>query len=415
MILRAYKTELDPTRKQVAAFLNHAGAARWTFNWGLARKKESYAAWVAGGKQGKCAAPTAAELHRELITIKKASCEDGGAPWLCEVSSRVPLHSLRNLDRAYANFFRRCKDGSKRKGFPKFKSRKRGIGSFSLHEDTLRATETHIKLPKLGAIRLKEHCYIPVGGVHIFSATVSEKAGRWFVSLQVEQESWLVAAPERVIGVDVGIKSLAVTSDGEVFENPKALRAAEQRVRLAQKSVSRKKNGSANRRKAVRRLARQHYRVSCVRKDAIHKATSAITKRASVIVIESLNVAGMMKNRRLARAIGDAGMSEFHRQLKYKAEWRGSVVIEADRFFPSSKMCSGCGNVKKSLSLSERVYACEACGLVIDRDLNAAINLKNLAGSLLASACRPGSAGDDPLIVAKLLVGQEPRRMVQYV
>lgn len=409
-ILCAYKTELDPTCKQVTALLRHAGAARWVFNWGLARKQESYAAWVADGKCGKCVVPSSVDLSRELTVLKKTPHGGGGVPWLCEVSSRAQGHALRNLDRAYSDFFRRCKDGSKRKGFPKFKSRKRGIGNFTLHESTLRATETHIRLPRLGSIKLKERGYLPSNSVHVLSATISEKAGRWFVSLNVEQECELTPAPKRLLGVDVGIKSLAVTSDGESFANPKALRAAEQRVRLAQKSVSRKKKGSTNRRKAVRRLARQHYRVSCVRKDAIHKATSAITKQASVIVIESLNVAGMMKNHHLARAISDVGMSEFHRQLRYKTAWRGGTVIEADRFFPSSKMCSQCGNVKELLSLSERIYICEACGLTIDRDLNASINLKNLAGSLPVSACRPGSAGRGRKVAAKLLVGQEPRR-----
>jgi putative transposase len=254
-----------------------------------------------------------------------------------------------------------------------------------------------------------------VSGVKILSATVSEKAGRWFVSLQVEQESAFAPEGSGIIGVDVGIKSLAMTSDGEVFDNPKALQCANKRVRLAQKAVARKIKGSNNRRKAVRRLARQNYRVTCVRQDAIHKATTAITKQASVIVIESLSVVGMMKNRHLAQAIGDAGLSEIHRQLRYKAEWRGAVVVEADRFFPSSKMCSECGHVKDALLLSERVYICEVCGLVIDRDLNASINLKNLAGSSPVSACRPGSAGRDQSVAAKLLVGQEPSRERAHV
>lgn len=412
-IFCAYKTELDPTRKQVATFLRHAGAARWAFNWGLQRKCESYKTWTASGRLGRLSTPSAIDLHRELVILKKTPLENGGVPWMYEVSKWAPQQALRNLDRAYAEFFRRCKGGSKHKGFPRFKSRKRGIGSFTLADRALRATETHVRLPKLGFIKLKERSYLPTSCVKILSATVSEKAGRWFVSLQVEQECELPPAPNRALGVDVGIKSLAVTSDGEAFANPKALRTAERRIRLAQKSVSRKVKGSANRRKAVHRLARQHYRVSCVRKDAIHKATSAITKRANVIVIESLNVAGMMKNHKLALAISDTGMSEFHRQLRYKAEWRGSTIIEADQFFPSSKRCSACGSVKESLSLAEREYACDLCGLTIDRDLNAAINLKNLAGSSPVSACRPESAGRNRKVAAKLLVGQEPRKDVR--
>ena len=178
---------------------------------------------------------------------------------------------------------------------------------------------------------------------------------------------------------------------------------------MLSKSVSRKQKGSNNRRKAVQKLGQQHYRDTCIRKDAIHKATTAIAKQASVIVIESLNVAGMMKNHRLAQAVGDASMSEFHRQLRYKVACRGGQVIEADRFFPSSKMCSGCGERKDNLSLSDREYVCEKCGSVIDRDLNAAINLKNLAVSLTVTACCPGSAGR--VRSTKLLVGQEPNTL----
>jgi len=410
-MLRAYKTELDPTCKQVEHLLQHAGAARWAYNWGLQRKQEVYAAWVAGGKQGKCSRLSAIDLHRELNVLKGVPKEDGGVPWMYEVSKCAPQEALRNLDNAYANFFRRCKQGAGRKGFPKFKSRRRGIGSFTL-TGAISVGERGVQLPRLGELRLKEHGYLPVDDVKILKATVSEKAGRWFVSLQVEQDITLASAPDRVIGVDVGIGSLAVTSDGEVFENPRALKRATQRLRRAQKVVSRRQKGSSNRRKAVWNLARQHYRVACVRRDAIHKATTAIAKRASVVVIESLNVSGMMKNHRLARAIGDAGLAEFHRQIRYKVEWRGGAVVEADRFYPSSKTCSDCGAINEGLTLADRMFACPVCELQIDRDLNAALNLKKLAGSSPVSACRPGSAGPTPRRT-KLLVGQEPSRKVQ--
>lgn len=404
-MLRAYKTELDPTNVQRTSLLRHAGAARWAYNFGLRRKQEVYKAWVDGGKNGKCSTPSAIDLHRELVILKKKPVADGGVPWMYEVSKCAPQEALRNLDRAYSNFFRRCKQGVGRKGFPKFKSRKRGIGGFSL-TGSIVVGERHVQLPRLGDVRLKEYGYLPAKGVKILKATVSEKAGRWFVSLQVEQEIVVEKAPDRVLGVDVGVKSLAVTSDGEVFENPKALKRAERRLRMLGKAVSRRQKGSSNRRKAVQKLARQHYRVACIRRDAIHKATSTITKSASVIVIESLNVSGMLKNHRLARAIGDASLSEFHRQLRYKAAWRNGQVIEADRFFPSSKMCSRCAERKDDLLLSDREYVCGKCGLVIDRDLNAAINLKKLAASSAVSACCPRSSGHST--VTKLPVGQEP-------
>ncbi len=397
-ILRAYKTELDPNNEQKTALLRHAGAARWAFNFGLRRKMESY---KVTGKN-----PSAIALHRELNVLKKKSIEDGGVPWMYEVSKCAPQEALRNLDRAYANFFRRCKQGAKRKGFPKFKSRKRGIGSFTL-TGAIRIAESIVQLPRLGDLRLKEHGYLPVDGVKILKAIVSEKAGRWFASLQIEKEITVEKAPDHVLGVDVGVKSLAVTSDSEVFENPKALRSSERRLRLLQKAVSRKKKGSSNRRKATRKLGKQHYRVSCIRKDAINKATTAIIKQASVIVIESLNVGGMMKNHCLARAIGDAGLAEFHRQITYKVARREGKVIKADRFYPSSKTCSRCGAINSALTLADRVFLCPTCSFSIDRDVNAAINLKKLAASYAVSACCPGSSGRS-LRSTKLLVGQEP-------
>lgn len=393
--------ELDPTCKQVRSLLQHAGAARWAFNWGLSRKIESY--------RGTKKSLSAIDLHRELNKLKKAPKEEGGVPWMYEVSKCAPQEALRNLDRAYKSFFRRCKQGAKRKGFPRFKSRHRGVGSFTL-TGTIRVTSTHVQLPRLGKLRLKEQDYLPRDGARILSATVSERAGRWFVSLSVEEKRPDPKPAEGVLGVDVGINHLAVTSDGEVFDNPKALGGALRRLRRLSKTVSRRKKGSNNRKKAVLRLARQHYRVSCIRKDALHKATTAIAKQAGIIVIEDLNVAGMLKNRRLSRALADASLSEFHRQLEYKARWHGAILVKADRFFPSSKRCSSCGCIKADLTLSDRTYRCERCGMVLDRDLNAAENLKNLAGSSPVSACRQGSSGLGHVAQVKLPSGQEPNR-----
>ena len=404
-ILRAYKTELEPTCKQVKRLLQHAGCARWAYNWGLRKKIDAY---KATGKS-----PTAIDLHRELNALKKKPAEEGGIPWMYESSKCAPQEALRNLDAAYKSFFRRCKSGSKRKGFPRFKSRKNGIGSFRL-AGIIRVSETAVQLPSLGELRVKEHGYLPIEGVKVLSATVSESAGRWFVSLQVEQEfPDPEPKPAHVVGVDVGIKHLAITSDGEVFENPKALGNVQKTLRVRQKAVSRKIKGSKNRRKAVARVARVHQRVANIRRDAIHKMTTAITKSASTIVIEDLNVSGMLKNHCLARALSDASLSEIHRQLAYKSKWYGAELLKADRFYPSSKRCSKCGEVKETLDLGERMYYCEnlACGSVIDRDLNASLNLKSLAGSSPVSACCPGSSGLNRKIQTKLLVGQEPNRL----
>jgi putative transposase len=403
-ILRAYKTELDPTWKQVRLLLQHAGAARWAFNWGLHKKIEAYK------ETGK--SPSAIDLHRELNLLKKLPIEEGGIPWMYESSKCAPQEKLRDLDKAYKNFFRRCKEGAKQKGFPRFKSRKKGIGSFRL-TGSVRPSATCVQLPVIGEVKLKEHGYFPTKGIKILSATISEVAGRWYVSLQVEKEHQPHKYPfEHVVGVDVGIKHLAITSDGEVFENPHALVGLQSILRVRQKAVSRKKKGSHNRRKAVHRLAVLHARIANIRKDAIHKMTRSIAKSASVVVIESLNVVGMLKNHCLARSLSDASLGEIHRQLGYKMRWSGGEVLEADRFYPSSKRCSKCGHVKAELSLSERTYHCEnpECGHVIDRDLNAALNLKLWPQVRAVAACCPGSSGRNRKTSTKLLVGQETRR-----
>lgn len=372
-LLRAYKVELDPNNVQVTALRRHAGCARWAFNWGLRSKIDSY---EATGKS-----PNAIELHRQLNSLKKTTI-----PWMYEVSKCAPQEALRDLDRAFKSFFRRCKAGTPKKGFPRFKKRRDGNGSFRL-TGSIKVAESWIQLPRLGKLRLKEKGYLPTEGVKILSATVSERAGRWFVSLQVEQEaSEPGRKPEHVVGVDVGSRKMAVTSDGEFFENPRALAKAQRRLAHLQRSVSRKQKGSNNRRKAVRKVQRQHYRVSNIRKDAIHKATTSIAKRASVIVLETLNVKGMVKNRRLARAVHDASMAEFHRQIEYKADWCGAQVVRADRWYPSSKTCSSCGTVKGDLGFDE-VFRCASCGIKLDRDGNAAVNLKSLAGSSPVTAC----------------------------
>jgi len=293
---------------------------------------------------------------------------------------------LRNLDKAFAAFFLRCKKGAGAKGFPRFKSRKKGIGSFTL-TGALVATMRTIQLPKIGTVRMKERGYFPTGA-RITSATVSERAGRWFVSICTDEPEKTIPTGIESLGVDVGVKSLATLSDGTVFENPRALRSAELKLKRLQRSLSRKKKGSQNRKKAALRLARQHYKVSCVRKDSIHKATSTIAKRAAVVGIEDLNVAGMKKNHCLAKAVSDASMSEFLRCLEYKMKWAGGKVVKVDRWYPSSKTCSACGFVLDVLLLKTREWSCPQCGAHHDRDVNAACNLRNEAvSSTVEKAC----------------------------
>ena len=381
--LRAFRTELDLNDTQRTLCARHAGAARFAYNWGLERK---LAAYKAGEK-----VPTAIDLHRELNRLKKTEL-----PWLYEVSKCAPQEALRNLDRAYAGFFRRMRErkaGAKVKaGFPRFKAKKRGLGSFRL-TGAIHVFEDAIQLPRLGRLRLKERGYLPVVGVKVLSATVSERAGRWFVSLQVEVE--LPDPPPQgerteVVGVDLGVTKLATLSDGVTIDNPKALRTNLRKVKRLQRTVSRRQKGGANRRKAVQQLARAHLRVANIRQNALHQVTSALAKTKSVVVLEDLNVGGMLRNHRLAQAIADVGFAEFRRQLTYKGQWYGCAVVVADPFFPSTKRCSRCGSVKEQMGLGTRIYVCDRCGLTIDRDLNAALNLEQLATGSSSASRTPG-------------------------
>jgi putative transposase len=255
----------------------------------------------------------------------------------------------------------------------------KGIGGFRL-TGAIHITEKTIQLPRLGVLRLKEHEYLPIGA-KVAQASVTEQAGRWFVSVQIEQACGEMAPGNGpALGIDLGIKALATCSDGSVYENPKVLRRHLKKLRRVSRQHSRTAKGSKNRKKAARKLARLHARIAHIRQDALHKATKGIVTKATsqrvpCLVIEDLRVSGMLKNTRLSRAIADVGLYEFRRQLTYKAEASGLPVKVVSRWYPSSKTCSACGWIDQDHTLSDRVFICEQCGLVIDRDLNAAQNL----------------------------------------
>ena len=406
-IHRAYRVELDPNNVQRTALLRHAGAARWAYNWGLRQKIDTY--------QSTGKSPSAIDLHRKLNILKGTSKEEGGCPWMYEVSKCAPQEALRDLDRAFSNFFKRCASGASHKGFPRFKARHKRIGGFRL-TGTIQADTRHVHLPRLGALRLKETGYLPLPSkdIKVLSASVTERAGHWFVSLSVEEKRLDLPVPKgEALGIDVGISSLATLSDGTVQENPRALARASDRLRRLQRSVSRKVKGSSNRRKAKEQLVRQHCKVANIRRDAIQKATSAaIHKQPRAIAIETLHVAGMMRNHHIARALSDASVSEYHRCIEYKAAWASIPVVKADRFYASSKTCSACGREHPSLTLADRIFLCPTCGLVIDRDLNAAINLRGLIVGRVPpdlEACGEASSGPRPATRTKLAsVKQEP-------
>ncbi len=430
-ITRGYKTELDPTVNQQSLLCQCAGTARFSYNYGLARKQEVYQA------SGKTI--SAIDLQKELTARKHADL-----PWLKGVSKWIVQNALRDLDQAYDHFFRRVREKKAGKkhthlGFPKFKSKSQGRGSFRL-DKPIRVLEDRIQLPKLGTIRLKERSYIPTSGVKILSATVSERAGRWYVSVLVEESvPPVIAATGNPIGVDLGISSLAVCSDGRPpIKHAKALRANLKRLKRYQRHLARCKKGSKNREKARHQVARLHARIANIREDVLHQATSSLvhtplspserislkthlasllplpkTKaeqkrskkqvkklihqtteinaplRPQLLVLEDLNVDGMKRNRKLARAVSDVGMGEFRKQIEYKSLWNGEMLLVADRFFPSSKTCHGCHWKWEDMELSDRIFICQnpACPLFQvpqDRDHNAAENLVSLADEYLA-------------------------------
>ena len=404
-VSQAYRFALDPTPTQERMLRSHAGAARFGWNWGLAKCKERYNA------EGKWY--SAIDLHKLWNVEKKA---DPGLAWWSENSKCAYQEAFRDLDRALIGFVKSKKGErkGKRVGFPRFKKRGKAHDSFRL-TGTIRCTGSTASLPRLGAIATHESTRklarrIENGTARILSATVSRTAQRWFVSFAVEVERDIPerhARPGSAVGVDLGVKTLLTGSDdaGNTFgiAGPKALKTALRKLRRASRAHSRKQEGGANRRKSAARLARIHARVAAVRVDALHKATTYLAGRYETVVVEDLNVAGMTRNRKLARAIADQAFGATRRMLGYKTERNGGRLVVADRWHPSSKMCSACGAVKAKLPLSERTYRCDNCGMVLDRDANAARNLLHLAASGAESlnACggtvRPGHARHDPV------------------
>ena len=365
-VVRGYKTELDLNNEERTACLKHAGAARFAYNWGLARSIEAYRTT---GKR-----PTAIDLHKQLNALKPTDF-----PWMYEVSKCAMQEALRDLNTAYRNFFRRValkKQGLRRGklGFPKMKKKSKAIGSFRL-TGSIKVFSDAVQLPRLGRLRLHEHDFIPLDA-KVLSATVSEQAGRWFVSIQVEEEQEKPTPTATTpIGVDLGVKLLATCSDEMTFENPRALKHAQKRLRRLERQKSRRTKGGMNRKKTCRKLAKQHARVAYIRKDATHKLTSYLSKNHALVAIEDLHVAGMLKNHKLAQAVSDSNFGEIRRQLEYKASWQSVHVVIIDRWFASSKTCSGCGWVDEDQDLSDRTFICQECGFGMDRDLNAAINI----------------------------------------
>ena len=373
----AHKIALDPNNVQATYFAKAAGTARFAYNWALAEWQRQYEAWKQDNSLPK---PSQAALRRQLNAIKREQF-----PWMLEVTKNAPQMAIIQLGEAFKNFF------AGRAKYPKF--RKKGVHDrFTLTNDQFSIDGCRIRIPNLGWVRMRES--LRFNG-KIMSATISRVADRWFVSITVDTEDPPKSRAENqgTVGVDLGVAALATLSTGETITGPKPHKALLTRLQRLSRSLSRKQKGSANRKKAKAKLARLHARIANIRQDALHKLTTDLTRRFHTIGIEDLNVRGMVRNRHLARSIADMGFFEFRRQLEYKAAMRGGQVVIADRWFPSSKICSCCGHKQEELPLSVRRWSCSICGVEHDRDLNAAINLKNYAASSTVSACGGEGAG----------------------
>jgi len=348
----AHKIRLCPNLAQLTYFKQACGVARFTYNWALVEWKRQYAI-------GEC--PSGPLLKRQFNALRGEQF-----PWTYDVHRDCTSQSFKHIQRAFINFFEGVA------GYPSFK-RRGTADSFYIANDRLSLRGRYIRLPKIGWIKMREALRFTG---KIVGATVKRLADAWFVIVQVDVgELRRERRGDGSVGVDLGLRTSATLSSGEFIKGPKPLQAMLGKLRRLSRWLSRKQRGSNNRRKSAMRLARLHRRIAWIRDDFLHKLTTRLCRENQAVGIEDLNVRGLIRNRRLSRAIVDEGWGEFRRQLMYKSRLYGTQIHVADRWFPSSKICSGCGAIKSSLALAERVFKCADCGVEIDRDTNAAVNL----------------------------------------
>ena len=379
-MIKSIKVKLNPNNKQLTKLFQYAGCARFAYNWTIAKQQENY-------KQGNKFLSDN-ELRKEFTQLKKLQ----QYKWLNEVSNNVTKQAIKDACNTYKRFFKgQCK-------YPKFKSKKQSTPSFYQDSVKIQFTGTHVKVEgfsmskkrnkqKLNWIKLCEKGRIPADYKYM-NPRFTYNGLYWYVSVGIEVDDNNTVPSNDGIGIDLGIKNLAVCSDGNIYQNiskTQKVKKLEKRKCRLQHSISRRyeqnKKGvyyckTSNIIKIEKELLKMTKRLTNIRQNHLHQTTSEIIKRKpSFICIEDLNVSGMMKNRHLSKTIQQQGFYEFRRQIKYKSEWNNIPLIIADKFFPSSKLCSCCGHIKKDLKLSDRIYKCE-CGNIIDRDFQASLNLK---------------------------------------
>jgi putative transposase len=400
---QAYRFALDPTAAQQRALASHCGAARFAFHWGLGVVRAAMAVrelelCMDGEVRTELVGSSLYALRREWNRQKEVV-----APWWRENSKEAYSSGLAALAQALANWSQ-SRQGSRsgpRVGFPRFRKKSRPMGCRFTTGAIRVDDERHVTVPRIGKVRTCEATTtllrrITAGSARILSATVSCEAGRWYVSFGCEVERRVVESNghQDTVGVDLGVLTLATLSTGEVVPGPRALKRGLRTLRRLSRHHSRCRRGSRNQRKAAAKLARHHARIRTLRCDHLHTLTTRLAKSHGRIVIEDLNVAGMSRSARgtveqpgrnvaakrgLSRSLADSSFGELRRMLGYKCRWYGAEPVLCDRFFPTSKTCSGCGQIRAQLGLRERVFVCPGCGLRIDRDLNAAINLAGWA------------------------------------
>jgi len=363
MTIKSHKIRLFPTKEQEIALSKAAGTARFAWNWALSEWEKQY-------KEGL--KPSEGKLRKQLNSIKREQF-----PWMLEVTKCAPQAAILNLGKSFQSYFKSLKNKSSKKvGKPRFKSKKDTKQSFYIDNVTRQIKNGLFYVPNLkSGIKMAEQ--LRFSG-KIMSYTVSKDVDRWYVSVLVDTTVQELSKTGKTVGIDLGIKTLAVMSDGTVIENSKLLKQNLKKLRRQQRAFARKQKDSKNREKARVKLARIHRKIRLKRKDIIQQATTKLVRNYDVLVIEDLSVSNMVKNRKLALAISEIGWGMFREVLSQKCEMYGKKLIVAGKFYPSSKTCSNCGCIKDSLKLSERTYNCEDCGFNIDRDLNAAINLEKL-------------------------------------